>query len=181
MAFLMMNYPNENIVRFPVELRRIDLDALMAEEPDFMDAEALCDRCGVEIPPVNFIECGEDDARVRIAALDHSDPISYRKALRRMNEQAITAAISQCRQAREAEAKLSELRERSEADRSANPAKRRLFDVLLANAERTAANQLLSAIAAADWARGIDEVVSRHLVGDDTTSSGAIVHLARPV
>ncbi len=171
----------ENVVRFPIELRRSDLDALNAEEPDFLAAEALCDRCGIEIPTTNFIECGEDEARERIATIKHCDPVSYQKSLRRMQEEAVAMAIDLCRKARRAQADVSVLRRRSIAERSANSVMHAEYNAVLADAERRAAQQLLAAMAAADWARGIDEVVSYHLSDRHASSDCSVVPFSRPV
>ncbi len=181
MAPTMIENLQENIVRFPLELRRCDLDALIAEEPDFLAAEALCDRCGIEIPTINFIECGEDEARELIATLKDCDPVLYQRSLRRMQEDAMAMAIGLCRKARRAQADVSVLRRRSIPERSVNPVMHAECNAALADAERRAAQQLLAAMAAAEWARGIDEVVSYHLSDSHASSNCTVVPFSRPV
>lgn len=159
-----------NVIRFPLELRRCDLDTLERIEPDVMLADRLSEKFDLDILPFDSIECGEIEARNRIAMLDRSDPVVLHQTIRRMNEQAIGLAISLCRQAGEADLKASQLRQRAEALALLNPGAHNFYDRVASTAERTAAVLTLSAIAASHRARGIDAVVLQVLNDLDTAA-----------
>lgn len=149
-----------NVIRFPIELCRLDIDALSAIEPDVMLADELSAKFDLDILPFDSIECGEIEARRRIDELRRVNPLRLVEAARQMNAQAIGLAIDLCRQAATADAKAARLRALSGAAGASTQA---FFERIADNAEYTAAALTLSAIAASHRAHGIDAVVAQTL------------------
>ncbi|MGC9270903.1 hypothetical protein [Acidiphilium sp.] len=165
-----------NVVRFPIERRRLDLATLLSIEPDVLVADALSERYDLEFLPFDSIESGEIEARARIATFDRANPIAFERSIRRMNDQAIALAIGLCRQAREADIRAAAARRQADHARTAIPAACEGLDRLAAAAERMAAMLTLSAIAASHRARGIDAVVCWAMRGDQVATNRTVAH-----
>lgn len=161
---MFLTYTDTNVVRFPRELRCFDLDALIAVEPDIMQADLLSERYGLDILPFDLIDVAETEARERIAELNATDPVVFQATLRRMSEQAFARAIELCLRAQKVDARARRLRRQADA---AKPAEAGFLNVCAEDAERSAAIATLAALAASHRARGIDAAVSLKLQGCD--------------
>ncbi len=153
-----------NVVRFPHELRSLDLDALIALEPDIMQADQLSERFGLAILPLDLIDVAETEARERIAKLNAADAVAFRAMLRRMSEQAFARAIASCLRAQMVDARARRLRRQAD---EAKAAEFGFMNVCAVDAERSAAIATLDALTEAHRARGIDAAVTLKLQGCD--------------
>ncbi len=154
-----------NVIRFPRELRRLDLDALTEVEPDIMLADPLAERFDLEILPFDLIDTSEQDARDRIAELDQSDREAFHEQLRAMSQSAFTIAITLCLQARQADQRAATLRATADAAALARSHNAAALDLVATEAERTAAIVTLRALTESHRARGIDAATSLQRAG----------------
>ncbi len=156
-----------NIVEFPRESGRLDLDALTEIEPDVLLADSLSEQFGLETLPFDLIDRAEREARIRIAELDQTDPPSFHAQLRAMSEQAFAAAIAACRRARLADNRAARLRANAATAAAKQSTNQYALDSIATQAETHAAIATLEALAESHRARGIDAAVSLKLIGVD--------------
>jgi hypothetical protein len=156
-----------NVIRFPRELRCLDLDALIAVEPDIMLADSMSERFDLDTLPFDLIDCAEHDARARIAEMSDANLPAFHAALRLMSEQAFAAAISLCLQARKATDQAALLRRNADTALARKSRNHQPLDFIAEAAERSAAIATLAALAEAHRARGIDAAVSLKHAGID--------------
>ncbi len=162
---MQITHTTSNVLRFPRERRRLDLDALTEVEPDIMLADPLAERFDLEILPFDLIDTSEQNARDRIAAFDQSDREAFHAQLRAMSESAFTIAITLCLQARKADQRAATLRATADAAALTRSRNYGALDLVATEAERTAAIVTLQALTESHRARGIDAATSLQLAG----------------
>jgi hypothetical protein len=88
-----------NVIRFPVERVRMDRDVLNEIAPDFYEHETMAiRRDGGECCTLDTTsEDAELETLPMIEALDRSDPVAYRTALKAIVDDAVKEAIPLCR------------------------------------------------------------------------------------
>ncbi|MDD2860674.1 MAG: hypothetical protein PHI71_06335 [Acidiphilium sp.] len=157
---LLSDYPADNVVRFPVEMSRPDLDTLIAIEPDVLFVDELSERHGLDMLPFDSIESGEIEGNALIDRLSRHHPADAQAELARFHRAAMAEAIRLCLRAREADSRAARLRREADiASVCQRPGHVALAQRAMA-AEHDAAVRTLAAIAAAHRARGIDAAVT---------------------
>lgn len=155
----------DGLMSFSVDMLHLDLDMLIAVEPDVVHADELAELHDLDPLPFDSIEIGEIEAQDLIRRLIIDDRRDMKTALRRFNRRVISEAIRLCHQARTATERAATLRREADIAASRNTMGRQPLAHVATTAEREAAVWTIAAVAAAHRARGVDAVISLALRG----------------
>jgi len=158
-------YATDNYMSCSVDVLHLDLDMLLAIEPDVIQADELADRYDLEPLPFDSIEIGEIEARNFIRQLITDGRHDRETALRRFNRRVISEAIRSCHHAHTAAERAATLRREADIAASRNMMGRQFLAHVATTAERDAAVWTIAAVAAAHRARGVDAVISLAVQG----------------